>query len=196
MEGSVGAEGLQMSADDRLTHNEDTSGWTESRVALLTKLWSEGLSASRIAETLGGVTRNSVIGKVHRLGLSGRSRGAVAAMPRERAARSEEFHEEEQMLLVQPASHGNTALAPMPCYEVELQPSVETTADIVPLVQRCTILDLTERKCKWPIGDPVAADFYFCGARTADGLPYCDHHSRVAYQPVADRRRERQVSRA
>ena len=195
MEVSVGAEGLLVGGDDRAMQKEEISGWTEQRVALLKKLWGDGLSASRIAETLGGVTRNSVIGKVHRLGLSGRSRGAAAA-PRDRAVRSDAFCEEEQMLVAQPASHGNTALAPIVCYEAELQPSAEATAEIVPLMQRCSILDLTERKCKWPIGDPVAADFYFCGARTADGLPYCSHHCRMAYQPVAERRRERQASQS
>ena len=72
MEVSVGAEGLLVGGDDRAMQKEEISGWTEQRVALLEKLWGDGLSASRIAETLGGVTRNSVIGKVHRLGLSGR----------------------------------------------------------------------------------------------------------------------------
>ena len=57
--------------------------------------------------------------------------------------------------------------------------------------QRCTILELSESKCRWPIGDPSSPDFFFCGGKTIEGLPYCGHHSRIAYQPTADRRRDR-----
>ena len=62
--------------------------WTDERVELLKKLWSDGLSASQIAAELGGITRNAVIGKVHRLGLSGRAKSASSAAPRPRKARS------------------------------------------------------------------------------------------------------------
>jgi len=68
--------------------------------------------------------------------------------------------------------------------------------NIVPIVQRCTILELSEDKCHWPIGDPGQSDFFFCGGKTIVGMPYCGHHARVAYQPVADRRRDRRVARA
>jgi GcrA cell cycle regulator len=55
-------------------------------------------------------------------------------------------------------------------------------------------MELRESMCRWPMGDPTAADFRFCGCRTIPGLPYCTHHAQVAYQPVADRRRDRRVA--
>src|SRR5215813_6060728 len=127
--------------------------WTDERVELLKKLWADGLSASQIAAELGGVTRNAVIGKVHRLGLSGRAKSPSSASPRPRKPRS------PHMLRVsRPAMRGNTALA-----------------------QRRTLLELTEETCRWPIGDPGAADFFFCGGQAQTAGPYCSYHSRVAY---------------
>jgi GcrA cell cycle regulator len=61
--------------------------------------------------------------------------------------------------------------------------------------QRCTLLELSEDKCRWPIGDPGSQEFFFCGGKSADGLPYCAYHSRLAYQPVNDRRREKRTMR-
>ena len=79
--------------------------WTDERVALLSKLWADGLSASQIAAELGGITRNAVIGKVHRLGLSGRAKSPSSSSPRPRKARS------SGMLRVsRPSMRGNTAL--------------------------------------------------------------------------------------
>ncbi len=158
-------------------------GWTDERVELLKKLWSDGLSASQIAAELGGITRNAVIGKVHRLGLSGRAKSSSAGAARPRKARSG-----GHMLRVsRPSIRGNTALA----YEHELEPEPELIDNIIPIGQRRTILELTEQTCRWPIGDPGSEDFFFCGGNTLEGLPYCAYHSRVAYQPVHDRRRER-----
>jgi hypothetical protein len=65
---------------------------------------------------------------------------------------------------------------------------------IIPLGQRCSILELNDSKCHWPIGDPSSAEF-FCGGRTIEGLPHCGYHSRIAYQPAADRRRDRRALR-
>jgi GcrA cell cycle regulator len=70
-----------------------------------------------------------------------------------------------------------------------VQPKAEPIAELVPISKRATILTLTERTCKWPIGDPATEDFYFCGRQSDAGVPYCAHHCKVAYQPVADRRR-------
>jgi len=161
--------------------------WTDERVELLRKLWSDGLSASQIAAELGGITRNAVIGKVHRLGLSGRAKSASSAAPRPRKART-------PMLRVgRAAIRGNTALAH--AYEIEAETTPGLIENIIPIGQRRTILELTEQTCRWPIGDPGSSDFFFCGGKTIDGLPYCAYHSRVAYQPAGDRRRERRPSR-
>jgi GcrA cell cycle regulator len=163
--------------------------WTDERVEHLKKLWADGLSASQIAAELGGITRNAVIGKVHRLGLSGRAKSPSSAAPRPRKARSH-----SHMLRVsRPAIRGNTALAH--AYDLELEVEPELIDNIIPLGQRRTILELTEETCRWPIGDPGSADFFFCGGQTISGLPYCTYHSRVAYQPAGERRRERRTFR-
>jgi GcrA cell cycle regulator len=66
----------------------------------------------------------------------------------------------------------------------------------LPHSERVTIMELREFMCRWPLGDPTTPDFRFCGARSITGLPYCTHHARFAYQPVADRKRERKLLRA
>jgi GcrA cell cycle regulator len=158
--------------------------WTDERVELLKKLWSDGLSASQIAAELGGITRNAVIGKVHRLGLSGRAKSTSSTAPRPRKARSPSM-----LRIGRPAIRGNTALAH--AYEVETEAEPELLDNIIPIGQRRTILELNDQTCHWPVGDPGSADFFFCGGNTLDGQPYCAHHSRVAYQPASDRRRDR-----
>ena len=168
--------------------------WTDERVELLKKLWADGLSASQIASRMGGVTRNAVIGKVHRLGLSGRATPTRAARPRPRRTRTPSLPSSGATMF---RSAGNTALKaefeaepdrmpdpePAPIREIEIPPG-----------ERRTILTLTEHTCKWPIGDPGAEDFHFCGRKPQTGLPYCPHHARIAYQPAQDRRRQKRPS--
>jgi len=164
-------------------NDERGTGWTDNRVELLKKLWADGLSASQIAGELGGITRNAVIGKVHRLGLSGRAKSPSSAAQRPRKARAPHM-----MRVARPVIRGNTALAHAYEYETDAEP--ELIENVIPLGQRRTLLELTEDTCRWPIGDPGSADFFFCGGQTLPALPYCSYHSRVAYQP-ADRRRDR-----
>ncbi len=160
--------------------------WTDERVELLKKLWADGLSASQIAAELGSITRNAVIGKVHRLGLSGRAKSPSSASPRPRKPRA------HPMLRVsRPSMRGNTALAH--AFEYDLDPEPDLVDNVIPIGQRRTILELTEETCRWPIGDPGTTDFFFCGGQTATGLPYCGFHSRVAYQPASERRRDRRL---
>jgi GcrA cell cycle regulator len=156
--------------------------WTDERVELLKKLWADGLSASQIAGELGGITRNAVIGKVHRLGLSGRAKSPSSSAPRVRKPRS-------HMLRVGRAIRGNTALAL--AYDLEPEPEIEQFDNVIPMGQRRTLLELTEDTCRWPIGDPASSEFFFCGGKPITGLPYCAHHSRVAYQPANERRKDR-----
>ena len=162
--------------------------WTDERVELLKKLWSEGLSASQIAAELGGITRNAVIGKVHRLGLSGRAKSPSSTAPRPRKPRAA-----GQMMRLARHTRGNTALAAV--YETDLEPEPELIENIIPIGQRCSLLELNDSKCRWPIGDPGTPEFFFCGGQPLEGLPYCNYHSRVAYQPAADRRRDRRAAR-
>ncbi|HTI68004.1 MAG TPA: GcrA family cell cycle regulator [Caulobacteraceae bacterium] len=146
-------------------------GWTEDRVASLKKLWLEGLSASQIAKQLGGVTRNAVIGKVHRLGLSGRATPAAPARtvfkaPRAPRPAMASVHAPRR---VEPVA----ASQPMPSL-----PAVREEPG------SATVLTLGAHMCKWPIGDPAADGFTFCGRRTGQDGPYCNEHARVAYQPA------------
>jgi len=176
-----------------LTGERKDMSWTEERVELLKKLWAEGLSASQIAGELGGITRNAVIGKVHRLGLSGRAKAPSSSAPRPRKPRSAS----PMVRMSRPAMRGNTALArhALPLYELDPEPEPEPLENIVPIGQRCSLLELSDAKCRWPIGDPGSADFFFCGGKPVGDLPYCAYHARIAYQPAVDRRRDRRAVR-
>jgi GcrA cell cycle regulator len=164
--------------------------WADERVDLLAKLWNEGLSASQIAAELGGsVTRNAVIGKVHRLGLSGRAKAQATATPRTRKP----IRPADLTAADEPPVQGDT----LSVAAAETQPEVSADeADlqndvVVPLSERVTIMELRESMCRWPLGDPTTTEFRFCGASAIAGLPYCNHHARVAYQPAAERKRLR-----
>jgi GcrA cell cycle regulator len=165
--------------------------WTDERVDLLRKLWSEGLSASQIAAQLGGVSRNAVIGKVHRLKLSARGR-ATAAPARQKKAHSGGAKTVSRPARTITASIGATALQ----VQFEAEPvarqfmrPIENV--VVPISRRLVLTELTERTCKWPNGDPLAEDFSFCGNDAGESGPYCNYHSRLAYQPASERRRMR-----
>jgi GcrA cell cycle regulator len=157
--------------------------WNDERVELLKKFWAEGLSASQIASKMGGVTRNAVIGKVHRLGLSGR---AAPAKPQRGCGNDVEHRSVE----------------PAPAF---VRQEIEILADepefVAPVVlssgDMTTVATLKGNMCKWPIGDPAKDDFHFCGQSAPTGKPYCGYHAQLAFQP-AQRRPERapQVARA
>ena len=161
--------------------------WTDDRVETLKKLWSEGLSASQIAGRLGSVTRNAVIGKVHRLGLSGRATTSRMKTHRPRARLANQKRTAAKPRFAQA---GNPAVRGLFAGEGEayVPPAEEI---IIPLAERKTIQTLTECSCRWPIGDPQMADFHFCGKTKVPLLPYCEHHARRAFQPSVPRRRER-----
>jgi GcrA cell cycle regulator len=160
--------------------------WTDERVELLKKLWSEGLSASQIAGRLGSVTRNAVIGKVHRLGLSGRATTSrmKTHRPRTRLANP------KRPVKPRFAQVGNPAVRAL--YTMDAEAYVPPAEELViPLAERKTIQTLTECSCRWPIGDPQTPEFHFCGRTKVPLLPYCEVHARRAFQPAAPRRRER-----
>lgn len=173
------------------------TSWTDERVELLGKLWGEGLSASQIAALLGGgVTRNAVIGKVHRLGLSGRtkagqpaaaSRPAKARPPAAPAAPVPVVAPRPRLVASAPEADLPAAFAPPPAPE----PPAAAEAAEIPISQRVSILELRETMCRWPLGDPQNPEFGFCGSRTVTGLPYCLVHCRLAYQPASERKRLR-----
>jgi GcrA cell cycle regulator len=163
--------------------------WTEERVSRLTKLWADGLSASQVAADLGGVTRNAVIGKVHRLGLSGRAKPAASAASRtKRQARSTSYA--ARTTRAAPRSRGATALKLDAEVEVRFMPKpVEDV--VIPISRKLTLMQLSEKTCKWPTGDPQRPDFSFCGHNSKETTPYCEFHSKLAFQPASDRRKRR-----
>ena len=143
-------------------------GWTDERVEMLKKLWLDGLSASQIAKQLGGVTRNAVIGKVHRLGLSGRATPSQPQRPVFKAPRAP-----RPAVAAAPRRTPSEAHASLP---------VPTPTFYAEEPGSATVLTLGAHMCKWPIGDPSTNAFTFCGRRSSEG-PYCGEHARVAYQP-------------
>jgi GcrA cell cycle regulator len=189
--------------------------WNDERVELLKKMWSEGQSASQIAKELGNVTRNAVIGKVHRLGLSNRA-GAVPVKPAEKVEAAPARPAPKAVEAAAPAPEPRAEKAATP--QQAAQPPVPARPKIVPAGQplppqpsaneispealasvrevekkarRITLMELTERTCKWPIGDPATEDFWFCGLAVQPGKPYCEAHVGVAFQPMSSRRDRR-----
>lgn len=151
--------------------------WTDERVETLKKLWAEGLSAAQIANKIGGVTRNAVIGKVHRLGLSGR---ATPAKPQRGCA---------------PAAAEKDIVVPEKTAREEVKSVIPEPDFIAPLVldsgDAATVSTIGNNMCKWPIGDPAREDFHFCGQSTLSGKSYCAYHARVAFQPPQRREPQR-----
>ncbi len=185
--------------------------WTDERVEQLRKLWLDGKSASQIAaELANGITRNAVIGKVHRLGLSGRVKSPGQPAPRPRPARTQSSshsgggsgmgvtlgaaaaqRSQAATRPSMPMTRGATALAYSPRADVEpvLRPVEEV---VIPMSERVTIMELKESMCRWPLGDPATPEFRYCGSKSPVGDTYCANHARIAYQPTQDRRRERE----
>ncbi|HWE98297.1 MAG TPA: GcrA family cell cycle regulator [Caulobacteraceae bacterium] len=150
-------------------------GWTDERVETLKTLWLDGLSASQIAKQLGGVTRNAVIGKVHRLGLSGR------ATPSQPSAALRPARAPRPITPAAPRRTVNLEHRPMPM--VSMPERIEERGG-------ATVLTLGAHMCKWPIGDPSSSEFSFCGRRAQEERPYCIEHAKLAYQPVVAGKRK------
>ncbi len=187
--------------------------WTDERVELLKKMWGEGQSASQIAKELGGVTRNAVIGKVHRLGLSNRATTSTKAAtePKEKPAPKPKVQpktEPARPITPQATTPAATTSAqpkpPVPARKQIIpagqplppQPSANEISpealakvnEVEKKAKRLTLMELTERTCKWPVGDPATEDFWFCGLPVKQGKPYCEAHVGVAFQPMSSRR--------
>jgi GcrA cell cycle regulator len=173
-----------------MTLADNKISWTDDRINLLKRMWKEGKSAADIAKSLGkGVTRNAVIGKAHRMGLSGRPSPIKAPEPKKAAAPPK-----KAVKPAPPPPPPKKAAKPAPApakpnpvlaREVEEMKKVEKEA--VPEGGGVPLIDLTERMCKWPIGDPKEADFTFCGRGIRQGTPYCPAHAAAAYQTSSRR---------
>ncbi|SJZ67427.1 GcrA family cell cycle regulator [Consotaella salsifontis] len=180
--------------------------WTDERVELLKQLWNEGLSASQIAGQLGGVSRNAVIGKVHRLKLEGRAKTALPGQAEAPVQKAVEAVIETRAVEVEISgraaaqmgggrsvvrSVGATALKVETETDLVVQHVEGPGGEVVPISRNLTLVQLTERTCKWPLGDPLSEDFRFCGNPSGDSSPYCTYHARLAFQPPSERRRVR-----
>ena len=206
-----------------------TISWTEERIKTLTRMWESGATASQIADELGGVSRNAVIGKAHRLGLKARPSPVKANEPKpaakkepapapahaapqaeEPTAPSEpepaEDADEEDAALAQessaPRQHDGSPApasprivsvgpggflrqgpgdqqAPIPPAPPRRLVPAKPSAEIA---GKTSLLDLSDRVCRWPMGHPGEADFHFCGDKVNPGFPYCVEHCGRAYQ--------------
>jgi GcrA cell cycle regulator len=201
--------------------------WTDERVELLKKMWTEGQSASQIAKELGGVTRNAVIGKVHRLGLSNRAGASAApsapaasatkpvakdkpaapsapkaARPEPKAAAKEKPAANAESPAVEtdaiPMSAARRAiipagqpLPPQPSANEISPEALAKVSEVEKTAKKLTLMELTEKTCKWPVGDPATDNFWFCGLPVQQGKPYCEAHVGVAFQPMSARRDRR-----
>ena len=182
--------------------------WTDDRVELLKNLWGEGKSASQIAKELGGVTRNAVIGKVHRLGLSNRATPAktakekpasknpaqpkTASRPSVKPSPAAEMAKKPVSLPVRkPIITAGQPLPPQPSNSEISAEALATVAEVEKKAKKFTLMQLTEKTCKWPIGDPATEEFWFCGLTVQTGKPYCEAHNAVAFQPMSARRERR-----
>ena len=201
--------------------------WTDERVELLKTMWTEGQSASQIAKELGGVTRNAVIGKVHRLGLSNRAGAGAApsgpaagpakpvakgkpaapaapkaARPEPKAASKSKPAAEEETAADEPEAIPMSAarraiipagqpLPPQPSANEISPEALAKVSEVEKTAKKLSLMELTEKTCKWPVGDPATDNFWFCGLPVQQGKPYCEAHVGVAFQPMSARRDRR-----
>ena len=194
--------------------------WSEERVEVLKKMWLEGKSASEIAKELGEITRNAVIGKVHRLGLSNREIKSVKGdkdsnelkkvRKRGRPRKNQTVLDGQKSLKDTKRGKLNLSLGitnkktekketskeNFETTEVDSmgvvsdlsEETLKSLIDIESKSKKISLMDLTERTCKWPIGDPATEKFWFCGHDSEAGKPYCKTHISIAFQQVTQRR--------
>lgn len=195
--------------------------WTDERIDQLKRMWEKGMTASQIADELGGVSRNAVIGKAHRLGLQSRPSPVKAneAPRRKPVPKKAEPSPTETRVTASPADSPAEVERPLPASSAPAasappapppQPRIvsigpggfmrqgpgDQQAPIPPapprrlvpakpspeIADKTSLLDLTEKICKWPMGHPGEPDFHFCGEKVNPGFPYCVEHCGRAYQ--------------
>ncbi len=194
--------------------------WSEERVEVLKKMWLEGKSAGEIAKELGETTRNAVIGKVHRLGLSNRetksvrqdkdTTGSKPVQKRGRPRKNQTTADGQKLpketrrgtlnlsMGVSNKKTGksdpldeNLKITESDNMGIVSDLSEETLKNLLEIEnksKKISLMELTERTCKWPIGDPATEKFWFCGYDSEPGKPYCKTHISIAFQQVTQRR--------
>ncbi len=138
--------------------------WTDEKVAKLKELWGKGSTASQIAEIIGGVSRNAVIGKAHRLNLSAKIKTRAATSSQNFDTSLEEKNIKNR--------RGRKSKFKSLIIEKDFEPENPKQLE-----------ELDENSCKWPIGHPDEKSFYFCGRTSLKDFSYCKLHLLYAYQP-------------
>jgi len=158
-------------------------GWSKERVDLLTKLWNQGLTAGQIESRMGGTTRSAILGKIHRLGLTGRAKtsrfkAGYSKKPRKKRA-------PKQLRFGAPRAPWLNELLPPDLQSFDLADEL-----VIPESDRRSVITLGDKECRWGIGDPTDADFHFCGKKQAVGSSYCPFHHAKTYRQVMPERRK------
>lgn len=187
--------------------------WTDERIDRLKTMWEKGLTASQIADELGGVSRNAVIGKAHRLGLKSRpspvkaNEGEAKPAPKPKAKPVEKAPARAAAPAPERTTAAPAPVAPRPQADMPKIVSIgpggfmrqgpgDQQAPIPPapprrlvpakpspeIADKTSLLDLSDRVCRWPMGHPGEPDFHFCGEAVNPGFPYCVEHCGRAYQ--------------
>ena len=167
--------------------------WTEQKIQALKDMWGHGYSASEIAKHLGGLTRNAVIGKAHRLKLSSRpstlkgDSEVSARMPASAPTGTPVLKSAQKRVMLRPLP-----VVPTPTIINKVQQPHKEQLPSFGTAKRGEGIAVTkagDRHCRWPVGDPRSPDFRFCGCTAHEGMPYCLDHARVAYQSVGRKSR-------
>lgn len=160
--------------------------WTAEKKELLRKLWIEGIPTSAIARQIDGATRNAVIGKAHSLKLPsrGRSNSTTSRQRKSKVVSNPGVEKSTNNIVHLDTSSGKDRL-PMTI------PPEPRESVVVPISRKLALVQLNEDTCKWPNGDFMTKNFSFCGNGVAEKKPYCEYHSKIAYQPISERRRTR-----
>ncbi|NDE90286.1 MAG: hypothetical protein EB059_03990 [Alphaproteobacteria bacterium] len=178
---------------------EQNNTWTPARIGVLQELWGSGLSAKEIAARLGGgITRNAVIGKAHRLGLSSRPSpikrvdGKPSASPTGGAVMKTRLSSPKAMglrrdVMVGSGAYRGAETMPRSDRSEDGERRLRSSADVGNYSPRLfknsqPAVQAQAQQCRWPVGDPLKVGFHFCDSMSIPGLPYCYDHACMAYQ--------------